>query len=67
MWGPFRKTARILGVEVPRRRFTGWAAAYFVAFFCVPLLAICLAVDTLLYIILKALFGICFGLWCLGG
>ncbi len=61
---PLGKSARIMGTEVPRRRFTGWAALYFAVFFCVPLLALGAALDAAIYFILKAAFGICYGVLC---
>ncbi len=61
---PLGKSTRIMGLDIPRRRFTGWAALYFVVFFCVPLLALCAALDAILYAVLKAAFGICYGVLC---
>ena len=61
---PLRKSTRIMGIDVPRRRFTLWAAIYFAVFFCLPLLAVCAALDALLYFVLKAAFGICYGILC---
>ena len=55
---------RIMGNDVPRRRFTRWAALYFIFFFCVPLLALCAALDAIIGVALKAAFGICYGVWC---
>ena len=61
---PLGKSTRIMGLDIPRRRFTGWAALYFVVFFCVPLLALCAALDAILHVVLKAAFGICYGVPC---
>ena len=61
---PLGKSTRIMGLDIPRRRFTGWAALYFVIFFCVPLLALCAALDAALYFFLKSSLGICYGLPC---
>ena len=58
------KSDRIMGIDIPRRRFTGRAVLYFVIFFCVPLLLLCAALDALLHIALEAAFGICYGLTC---
>ena len=58
------KTIRMMGVEMPRRRFTAWAGLYFLAFFCIPLLAICALLDTALYLVLRAAFGVCWGVPC---
>lgn len=49
-----------MGIDIPRRRFTGWAVLYFVIFFCVPLLAL----DAILHVVLEAAFGICYGVTC---
>ena len=32
----FKKPEPIHGVEIPPRRFTRWAALYFLLFFCLP-------------------------------
>ncbi len=61
---PLGKSVRIMGRDVPRRRFTGWAAVYIAVFFCVPLLALCAALDAILQVVLEAAFGICYGVWC---
>lgn len=61
---PFAKSTRIMGLDIPRRRFTGWAAVYFAAFFCAPLLALCAALDAFLGVVLRAAYGICYGIVC---
>ena len=48
----FDKSVKIRGVEVPRRRFTRWAALYFAVFFCLPLFAVAFVLDYLLYMLL---------------
>lgn len=48
----FEKSVRIRGVEIPKRRFTRWAALYFAVFFCLPLFAAAFALDYLLYMVL---------------
>ena len=53
-----------MGREISRRRFTFWAAFYFVVFICVPLLALGAALDALLFVVLEAAFGICYGVLC---
>lgn len=49
---PGRRSIRIHGVEIPRRRFTAWAALYFVAFVCLPVFTVALIFDYLLYVLL---------------
>ena len=61
---PLANSIRIMGREIPRRRFTFWAALYFTVFICVPLLALGAALDALLFVVLEAAFGICYGVWC---
>ena len=52
---------------IPKRRFTRWAAYYFVLYFCLPVLAIGIVVDLLLYAVFSGLFGRCYALFCLFG
>ena len=61
---PFVKSIRIMGFDIPRRRFTRWAAVYFVTFFCIPLLAVCGVLDLVLGVALRAAFDICYGIAC---
>lgn len=61
----FFRTHNIGGVILPRRRFTGWAALYFVVFVCVPFLGIALLLDVIFYLIFTRLFDSCYGLLCL--
>lgn len=63
----FRKPQIVRGVVAPRRRFTVWAALYFVAFICVPVLAIAFGVDTLLYQAVDKPFGTCLSVLCWAG
>ena len=58
------KPRPIYGFELQRRRFTPWAALYFVLFFCLPFLGFCLALDVLLYLIYERLFDTCYGVLC---
>ncbi len=67
MRAPFRKSDRIMGIDIPRRRFTWWAAIYFLVFFATPVLGVALALDTLLYLIFDRWFGACYGVFCLIG
>ena len=43
------KPRRIRGVIVPRRRFTLWAAIYFVVFVALPILGIAALLDYLVF------------------
>jgi hypothetical protein len=52
-------------VVVPPRRFTRWAALYFVLFFCLPFLGLCLLFDVLLYLVFTGMFGRCYAILCL--
>ena len=61
----FLKARTVSGVSLPRRRFTGWAALYFVAFVCVPVLGFALVVDVALYFLVTRLLGRCYGVLCL--
>jgi hypothetical protein len=38
---------------------------YFVLYFCLPVLALGLAIDLLLYFVLSDIFGRCYALFCL--
>lgn len=60
----FEKPEPIYGIALQRRRFTPWAALYFVVFFCVPFLGLCLALDWLLYLAYTRLFDTCYGVLC---
>lgn len=57
----------ILGHTIPKRRFTRWAVYYFLLYFCLPVLALGLAVDLLLYFVFSGIFGRCYALFCLFG
>jgi hypothetical protein len=59
--------AGVQGQVVPKRRFTRWAAWYFVLYFCLPVLALGLLVDALLYVVFTGLFDRCYALFCLFG
>lgn len=62
----FKKPPIIHGEEVPGRRFTGWAAAYFLAFVALPIIGLTLLLDVLGWLITVKLFGAsCYGLLCL--
>lgn len=61
----FSRAHTIHGVRLPRRRFTAWAALYFAAFVCAPVLGVAFLLDVLLYLIFDGLFGRCYGVLCL--
>lgn len=58
-------TRRLHVSDIPRRRFTRWAALYFFAFVGLPLLGFCAAVDAALYVIFTRWFDSCYALFCL--
>lgn len=60
-----RKPVIVSGIELPRRRFTGWAAVYFLIFICMPVLAIGTALDIAFYFLFANAFERCFALYCL--
>jgi len=62
-----KNAAGVHGQVIPRRRFTRWAAWYFLIYFCLPVLALGLLVDALLYVVFTGLFGRCYALFCLLG
>ncbi len=62
---PAREGTTIRGRHIPRRRFTRWALYYFVIYLVVPVLAIGLAVDVLLYLVMTRVFERCYALFCL--
>lgn len=57
----------VLGHVIPKRRFTRWAAWYFVVYVCLPVLALGALADALLYLVFTTLFGRCYALSCLLG
>ena len=54
----------ISGVPVPRRRFTRWAALYFVGYFVAPFLTLCFLVDLALYLLATEVLGTCYAVLC---
>lgn len=54
----------IAGVRIPRRRFTVWAAIYFVLLVAVPVIGIALVLDLVIAEAVRAWFGACWGLFC---
>ncbi len=61
----FAKPRAIRGFVVPPRRFTAWAVVYFLLFFCLPFLGLCVLLDFLLYLVFTELFGVCYAVFCL--
>ncbi len=61
----FAKPQTIQGHLVPPRRFTGWAVIYFLLFFCLPVLGLCILLDFLLYLVFTEVFGVCYAVFCL--
>jgi hypothetical protein len=63
----FKKPETVRGVAVPRRRFTAWAAVYFVLFVALPLLALGFGLDTLVYLLIDRPVGTCIAVLCWAG
>lgn len=57
----------VLGHVIPGRRFTRWAAWYFLIWFCLPVLALGALIDALLYLVFTVLLSRCYALLCLFG
>lgn len=57
----------VLGHVIPRRRYTRWAAWYFLLYVCLPVLTLGALVDALLYFVVTAMLGRCYALFCLFG
>lgn len=53
-----------MGHRLPRPRLTRDGFVMMLAYFAAPIMAVLLAVDVILYFVLKAAFGWCYGLWC---
>ena len=65
MRGLFKNPVAIHGIVIPPRRFTRWAALYFLMFFCLPVLGLSLALDIVLYLVFTRVFETCYALLCL--
>ncbi len=59
------KFAEIRGHRIPKRRFTRWALYYFSLYIVLPVLAVSLLADALLYFILTRFTDHCYALFCL--
>jgi hypothetical protein len=57
----------VYGHVIPKRRFTRWAAYYFLLYVGLPVLALGVLVDLLFYLVFDSLFGRCYALLCLLG
>ena len=58
------KARVVSGVSLPRRRFTAWAALYFVAIVCAPILGLAFAIDVMLFFVFTRLLDRCYGVLC---
>ncbi len=65
MLAAIKKSPSINGITIPRRRFTAWAGVYFLLFFCLPFLSVCLVADLLFYLVFTRALDSCYGLLCL--
>ena len=57
----------IAGQELPKRRFTPWALAYFLGLVALPVLGLCLVLDIVFYALAKQSGWGCYGVLCLFG
>lgn len=55
----------VLGHVIPKRRFTRWALYYFMLYAGLPILALGVLVDVLLYTVFTGLLGRCYAIFCL--
>jgi hypothetical protein len=65
MLGRAARALIIHGREIPRRRFTLWAALYFAGLVALPILLLSLALDGALYLWFTHGLGRCYGIFCL--
>lgn len=61
------RTQAVSGQVIPKRRFTRWAAYYFLLYGVLPVLALGVLADLLLYLVFEEFFGRCYALVCLLG
>ena len=59
-----RTPERVHGHVIPAPRLTRRALAYFLAYVAAPVLLLLLALDVVLYVVFRDLFGICYGVLC---
>ncbi len=55
----------IHGKIVPAPRFTGWALLYFVLYIALPVLAVGLVLDLILFFVFDRFFDSCYAILCL--
>lgn len=61
----FLQSPIVSGVSLPRRRFTGWAALYFLVYLGLPVLGLALILDVIFYLIFTDFLDSCYGVLCL--
>lgn len=59
-----RSPERIHGHVIPAPRLTRTALVRFLAYVAAPVLLLLLALDVVLYVVFRDLFGICYGVLC---
>lgn len=59
--------AAIRGYRIPKRRFTRWALYYFLLYVVLPVLAVSLLFDAVLYFVFTRFTDHCWALFCLFG
>ncbi|CAN0436661.1 unnamed protein product, partial [Ectocarpus sp. 13 AM-2016] len=57
--------AEIRGHRIPKRRFTRWALYYFILYIGLPVLAVSLLADAVLYFLFTRFTDHCYALFCL--
>lgn len=57
--------AEVRGHRIPKRRFTRWALYYFVLYIVLPVLAVGLLADAVLYFLFTRFTDHCYALFCL--
>ncbi|NIA68385.1 hypothetical protein HBA54_07250 [Pelagibius litoralis] len=57
--------AEIRGHRIPKRRFTRWALYYFILYIVLPVLAVSLLADAILYFLFTRFTDHCYALFCL--
>ncbi len=59
-----RSPERVHGYVIPAPRLTRRALVYFLGYVAAPVLLVLLALDILLYVVFRDVFGICYGVLC---
>ena len=57
--------AKVRGQHIPKRRFTRWALYYFLLYVVLPVLAVSLVLDAVLYLVMTRFFDRCYAFFCL--